>query len=477
MISKKIVASSALRDPQPLSGSASIQTLEQVVRWGANEQLGPPVSVTKPGRTAELSGDICAGEADLRDRRERPEQLHEASPPLRHADRNGSACPASVTLRAWTASHGLVPARHPEDDGAPPARAVLVDPDGRRPVRVRTRAAGRTGARLAGRKRASSARSSTGSATLLLPRRRSPGARCCVGNAHVRLVSFGGGAILGERPLAADGIEPPATVDSYWGDGYAVARAEQRFIAGDPQPTSDFRQVSSPLTDEMLRPALTGRGVVQFDRRLTDDDFRKLGEWFRAYPEMDLRAYGSYDHSITDLEFLRFFPTLRRFAADALWDSLTSLDGLRHLPTDLEELGIGATKAKLDLAVLVSLSGAAMALPRGSDEAPRGDLGTDAARRPDAAIDHDARPLAPAPVDAASIVGPQARRDARPPTAAARRRAVVPGALDDPRTDGRDGRRRDPVAPCALPAGAASGRGASGPEGGDVAAPASGSRR
>ena len=173
-----------------------------------------------------------------------------------------------------------------------------------------------------------------------------------VGNAHVRLVSFGGGVILGERPLAADGIEPPATVDSYWGDGYAVARVEQRFITGDQPPTSDFRQVRSPLTDEMLRPALTGRGVVQFDRRLTDDDFRKLGDWFRAYPEMDLRAYGSYDHSITDLEFLRFFPTLRRFAADALWDSLTSLDGLRHLPTDLEELGIGATKVKLDLAGL-----------------------------------------------------------------------------------------------------------------------------
>ncbi len=172
-----------------------------------------------------------------------------------------------------------------------------------------------------------------------------------VGNAHVRLVSFGGGAILGVRPLAADGIEPPATVDTYWGDGYAVDRVE-RLLTGDPQPTSDFRQVQSPLTEEMLRPALTGRGVVQFDRRLTDDDFRKLGEWFRAYPEMDLRAYGSYDHSITDLEFLRFFPTLRKFAADALWDSLTTLDGLRHLPPDLEELGIGATKAKLDLAVL-----------------------------------------------------------------------------------------------------------------------------
>jgi hypothetical protein len=178
-----------------------------------------------------------------------------------------------------------------------------------------------------------------------------------VGNAHVRLVSFNGGAILGERPLAADGIEPPTRVDTYWGDGYGVARAERRFIAGDPEPTSDFRQVSSPLTDEMLRPALTGRGVVQFDRRLTDDDFRKLGEWFASYPEMDLRAYGSYDHSITDLEFLRFFPTLRKFAADAMWDSLSSLDGLRHLPPDLEELGIGATKAKLDLSVLSRFPG------------------------------------------------------------------------------------------------------------------------
>ena len=72
----------------------------------------------------------------------------------------------------------------------------------------------------------------------------------------------------------------------------------------------------------MLRPSSTGRGVVQFDKRLTDDDFERLGAWFRDYPEMRLRAYGSYDGSIRDLEFLRAFPTLRRFAADALYDSL-----------------------------------------------------------------------------------------------------------------------------------------------------------
>ena len=189
--------------------------------------------------------------------------------------------------------------------------------------------------------------------TLLLTRRRSRGARCSPSGMRTSgSISFGGGAILGERPLSADDIEIPPTIDSYWGDGYGVARAERRFIAGDPKPTSDFREVSSPLTAEMLGPSMTGRGVVQFRTRLTDEDFGQLGEWFRAYPEMSLRAYGSYDHSITDLEFLRFFPTLRRFGADALWDSLTSLDGLRHLPADLEELGLGATKARLDLGVL-----------------------------------------------------------------------------------------------------------------------------
>ena len=172
----------------------------------------------------------------------------------------------------------------PEDDRASAARAVLVHPDGRRPVRVRARASGRHRAadrrpdavhrrdpRL-GRRRPS----------LVGGDRREPGAQAS--GTRTSAHPFGGGAILGERPLAADGIEPPATVDSYWGDGYGVARAERRFIAGDPQPTSDFRQVSV-AADRRDAPAGADRsGVVQFDRRLTDDDFRLLGEWFRAVP-------------------------------------------------------------------------------------------------------------------------------------------------------------------------------------------------
>ena len=67
---------------------------------------------------------------------------------------------------------------------------------------------------------------------------------------------------------------------------------------------------------------------------------------------MGLRAYGSYDGSIRDLEFLRFFPSLRSFWADALWDRLASSDGLRHLRADLDEAGLGATRRPLDLAIL-----------------------------------------------------------------------------------------------------------------------------
>ncbi|HEX2895337.1 MAG TPA: hypothetical protein VHO29_15160 [Marmoricola sp.] len=49
---------------------------------------------------------------------------------------------------------------------------------------------------------------------------------------------------------------------------------------------------------------------------------------------------------------MRFFPTLRRFSADALYNSLTNIDGLDHLPEDAEFIGIGATKKKLSLSGL-----------------------------------------------------------------------------------------------------------------------------
>jgi hypothetical protein len=131
---------------------------------------------------------------------------------------------------------------------------------------------------------------------------------------------------------------------------FAFERAERRFVAGDPPPKAERRRVASPLTEEMLRPSATGRGVVQFSSLLTDADFARLADWLRSYPEMWLRVYAS--NEIRDLELLRFFPFLRRFAADALWGGLASFDGLRHLPDEFEGLGLGATKRRLDLDVI-----------------------------------------------------------------------------------------------------------------------------
>jgi hypothetical protein len=172
------------------------------------------------------------------------------------------------------------------------------------------------------------------------------------GHAHVRLIGESEGEILGGRPLEWDRIEVPDVVNSWWGARYASLLAERLFVAGDPAPTFERRVVTSPITDEMLKPSKTGRGVVQFSSLPAEDDLVRLAAWFDQYPEMTLRAYGSYDGSIRDLEWLRFFPTLRRFDVDAVWEHLQSLDGLRHLPEDVDELMIGWTKRKLDLGVL-----------------------------------------------------------------------------------------------------------------------------
>lgn len=57
-----------------------------------------------------------------------------------------------------------------------------------------------------------------------------------VGRAHVRVIGDGGGLVVGVRALAADGITVPSQINSYWGSAYPTARAERRFIAGDPPP-------------------------------------------------------------------------------------------------------------------------------------------------------------------------------------------------------------------------------------------------
>src|SRR5207253_1717626 len=140
-----------------------------------------------------------------------------------------------------------------------------------------------------------------------------------VGHAHIDVISDDdGGGILGETPFDIAGFTLPEHVMSYWGAGYPKLRLERRFIAGDPAPKAERRFISSPLTAEMLAPSATGRGIVQFAYQpLTDEEYKRLAAWLENYPEMTLRVYSSA--VIRDLEFLRFFPSLRNFAADTLY--------------------------------------------------------------------------------------------------------------------------------------------------------------
>src|SRR5206468_9663553 len=128
--------------------------------------------------------------------------------------------------------------------------------------------------------------------------------------------------ILGIRPLEAYGIVVPEYVNSGWGYSVASIVAVHKFVHGDPPPKFTRRQISSPLTDDMLAPLLTRAGVVQFSTMLTEREFIRLANWLRDYPEVTLRAFSSFRGNITNLEFLRFFPFLRRFSVDASYHTL-----------------------------------------------------------------------------------------------------------------------------------------------------------
>jgi hypothetical protein len=91
--------------------------------------------------------------------------------------------------------------------------------------------------------------------------------------------------------------------------------------------------------------------TVQFRSLPPESELERLGAFIERHPEVAIRAYGGYDGSITDVDFLRHFAGARRVAVDALYE-LESLDGLRHLSDDLESLALGQTKRRFSMAPL-----------------------------------------------------------------------------------------------------------------------------
>lgn len=116
-------------------------------------------------------------------------------------------------------------------------------------------------------------------------------------------------------------------------------------MGGRRWPGPALREVCSPLIPEDLAPLVPEHTTVQISSRLTDDEFRELADFMADYPDVRLRVYGGYDGSIKDLDFLRFFPKLRRFSVDAIY-KLPSLDGIALLSDELEDLLIGWTRSK-----------------------------------------------------------------------------------------------------------------------------------
>lgn len=100
-----------------------------------------------------------------------------------------------------------------------------------------------------------------------------------------------------------------------------------------------YRDVASPLTAQMLAPLPPQCPGVSIIEPLSDGDYQKVAELLSESPgkelyisQLETPEWSSrpfVEHPITDLKFLRFFPSLQRFACNLFY--LESLDGLRHL--------------------------------------------------------------------------------------------------------------------------------------------------
>jgi hypothetical protein len=91
--------------------------------------------------------------------------------------------------------------------------------------------------------------------------------------------------------------------------------------------------------------------TIQFSSLPPDSEMDQLGAFIERHPEVTIRAYGGYDGSITDIDFLRHFRGARHVAIDSLF-GLESLEGLRYLSDELESLVPGQTKRRFSMAPL-----------------------------------------------------------------------------------------------------------------------------
>jgi hypothetical protein len=118
-----------------------------------------------------------------------------------------------------------------------------------------------------------------------------------------------------------------------------AAKAHRRFLDTDPRMAETFGDPFRALEAECK--------VVQFNRPLTPAQLEKAGELIRGRPDVELYVY---DPASTDLEFLKFFPDLRRLHLSLY--RLEDIGGLSHLNGGLEELIFAGTRKTFSLSFL-----------------------------------------------------------------------------------------------------------------------------
>jgi hypothetical protein len=82
---------------------------------------------------------------------------------------------------------------------------------------------------------------------------------------------------------------------------------------------------------------------VQFSEPLSDGDFKRLAAALEGRQDVSLRAYDATAHGLSNVDFLSYFPNIRKLSIE-LW-ALTNLDGFQAVH-ELDELTFGWTATK-----------------------------------------------------------------------------------------------------------------------------------
>ena len=120
------------------------------------------------------------------------------------------------------------------------------------------------------------------------------------------------------------------------------ARGYQRFLTTDRKMVETFGDPFRPLEPECK--------VVQINQPLTPEELEKAAAIMRGRPDVELYVYGPVSRN---LEFLRYFPGLRRLRLDLY--ELEEVAGFSHLQGGLEELTFTDTRRTFSLRFLETL--------------------------------------------------------------------------------------------------------------------------